>query len=495
MVNFCAIVGCATRADRDVSRSFFRIPALVTHQGEQTREVSQRRRDGWLKRISRDVQESSIKNMRVCDLHFVSGHPSDLFPPDTIDWLPSVNLGHSKFPAPPPGALAREERARRRNKRRKDLEGADSLVALQNDSSSDCATDVCEPMEDHTYIRQPEERETGQECQTDLTGTAITGMQDEINRLTAENLGLKKKLATAEFGEESLKDDEEKVRFYTGLPTYAVLMMVLGLVSDHISVTARSSLTKFQQVFMVLMKLRLHTSVQDLAYRFNTSTSTISRTFALCVDVLYKKTSFFVKWPSREEIQMTMPMVFRTNFGVRVAAVIDCFEVFTDRPTSLVAQAQTWSDYKPHNTVKFLMGITPQGFISFVSPAWDGRASDQEITEESGILDDLLPGDVVLAGRGFDVMDGAGLTCAEVEIQGRKQLSMAELMDTRKLSSVRAHVERLIGCVRQRYRILAGPLPTGYLLTKDADDKTLMDKIVHLCCALTNIADTVLPFD
>ncbi|XP_029967491.1 nectin-4-like isoform X6 [Salarias fasciatus] len=58
-------------------------------------------------------------------------HPSDLFPPDTPDWLPLVDLGHNKVPAPPPAAQARDEHARSRNKRRKDSEAAQSLVALQ----------------------------------------------------------------------------------------------------------------------------------------------------------------------------------------------------------------------------------------------------------------------------------------------------------------------------------------------------------------------------
>ena len=43
--------------------------------------------------------------------------------------------------------------------------------------------------------------------------------------------------------------------------------------------------------------------------------------------------------------------------------------------------------YKHHNTVKFLIGITPQRAISFIPKGWGGRVSDQLITEKCGIFD------------------------------------------------------------------------------------------------------------
>ncbi len=68
----------------------------------------------------------------------------------------------------------------------------------------------------------------------------------------------------------------------------------------------------------------------------------------------------------------------------------------------------TWSKCKHHNTIKFLIGITPQGVISFISKAWGGRVSDKFLTENSGLLKNLLRGDIVLADRGFDIADSIG---------------------------------------------------------------------------------------
>ena len=129
-----------------------------------------------------------------------------------------------------------------------------------------------------------------------------------------------------------------------------------------------------------------------------------------------------------------MPMVFRKAFR-SCAVIIDCFEVFIERPTSLKARAQTWSNYKKHNTAKFLIGITPQSSVSFISKGWGGRVSDVHLTENSGLLRHLLPGDIVLSDREFTIEESVGLLCAEVKhppfTRGKPQLSKLEV-DTQR---------------------------------------------------------------
>jgi len=108
-----------------------------------------------------------------------------------------------------------------------------------------------------------------------------------------------------------------------------------------------------------------------------------------------------LKWPERKQLIETTPLSFRGLFKTKVAVIVDCFEVYIQCPTNLKARAQTWSSYKHHNTVKFLIGISPQGVISFISKAWGGRASDKYFTDNCNLLQNLLQGDIVLAGCGF----------------------------------------------------------------------------------------------
>ena len=66
--------------------------------------------------------------------------------------------------------------------------------------------------------------------------------------------------------------------------------------------------------------------------------------------------------------------------------------------------------------MKVLLGITPQGVVSFVFEPWGGRVSDKHLTEHCGILDKLLPGDVVLADRGIDITESIGMMQARAII-------------------------------------------------------------------------------
>ena len=96
-----------------------------------------------------------------------------------------------------------------------------------------------------------------------------------------------------------------------------------------------------------------------------------------------------------------MPDIFKPKYE-SVRAILDCTEIYVQRSSSILNQALTFSNYKHHNTLKFLVGITPSGVISFVSEAWGGRAS------HSHILDLLDENFTVMADKGFLIEDALG---------------------------------------------------------------------------------------
>jgi len=143
-------------------------------------------------------------------------------------------------------------------------------------------------------------------------------------------------------------------------------------------------------------------------------------------------------WPEREQLRKTMPMSFRKHCPTCVV-ITDCFKIFFERPTALLARAQTFSSYKHHNTVKYLIGITPQGIVSFLSQGWGGQVSDKHLTENSGLLQNLLPGDTILTDRGFDIKESVAIYQANMSIptftRGKSQLDAIE--QTRRIANVR----------------------------------------------------------
>ena len=91
--------------------------------------------------------------------------------------------------------------------------------------------------------------------------------------------------------------------------------------------------------------------------------------------------------------------------------------------------------------------------------------SDKHIVENSGYLRHILPGDIILTDRGFDIADTIALRQATLNIpaftRGCDQLPAKDVEDTRKLANVRIHLERVIGSIRQHFQILSatGVLP------------------------------------
>ena len=74
--------------------------------------------------------------------------------------------------------------------------------------------------------------------------------------------------------------DDEKVRFYTGLPSFDILKTIFEFIKPFL--TGRClTLALFQEFILVSVKLRLDVPCQDLAYRFDISLSAVSWIFGM----------------------------------------------------------------------------------------------------------------------------------------------------------------------------------------------------------------------
>ena len=506
MVKSCCVVGCHEVFKAGGNIKFHRFPK---DEGRRAKWTAAVRRENW----------TPNDNTWICSQHFVNGEKSNN--PLAPNYIPTI------FPQlSSPEKRKQENDVARFEKRQKTkckkFSAYEEQVASSNQAKYLPAIDVtvqpeCSPIREDTDFTSSDETTYNEEfdivsssslnfesfsylppeiCCTFCPETKqkLTGALEKCKKLERKSNALLLKTVTRD----SLVNDDNKVKYYTGLPSFEALNTLVKFVSVGVPSSFVGGLCDcFEQIVITLMRLRLNLGIRDLGYRFGVHESTILRYFSKWLDILEVKLAPFIKWPDRDELQKTMPMEFREKFR-KCTIIIDCFEIFIERPTSLLVRAQTWSNYKKHNTIKYLIGITPQGSVAFISKGWGGRASDVHITEHCGILDNLLPGDVVLADQGFTIEQSVGMFCAEVKhptfTRGKKQLSKLEVDTTQQLAKVRIHVERVIGTVHQKYTLFQGTLPISMVMCNSEDYSTI-DKILLVCCALHNHCDSVVPFD
>ena len=110
-------------------------------------------------------------------------------------------------------------------------------------------------------------------------------------------------------------------------------------------------LPSIDEFLLMMMRLRLGSLNSDLAERFCISPTITSQIFKMWL--VSKVIGSMVYWPDKEQVIATKRSRFRHLPDL--VSIIDCSEIFIEKPKKLSLQFSTWSDYKHHNTMKFLI--------------------------------------------------------------------------------------------------------------------------------------------
>ena len=110
-----------------------------------------------------------------------------------------------------------------------------------------------------TPAQNPKSLYINREVQTNLNEAKISNIIEEKN-------ALKLKLNKFKYDEAHFEENPKDVLYYTGLPSYEVLKSLFEYVKDAIKES--KVLTKFEQLLLCLIRLRLGVSVVDLSRRF-----------------------------------------------------------------------------------------------------------------------------------------------------------------------------------------------------------------------------------
>ena len=190
------------------------------------------RRAMWISAVGRKNWTANAYSW-ICNTHFVSGEKSDN--PLSQGYVPTL-FAHTGSPVKwkAVGDLLRYRRSQAAKRRKICAEPGSSRSADEEDSESNIGNGACE-----------------RSIMTDLSGKDILKLQDELQLLRSESCRLKN--SSECLTEASFQENNAKVKFYTGLPSFTTLMAVFACVSAHVITAPQASLTTFQQFVMVLI--------------------------------------------------------------------------------------------------------------------------------------------------------------------------------------------------------------------------------------------------
>lgn len=491
----CVICGASKMKDPTIS--LYRIPKPI--------EVRTR----WLRELNL-AEEDVTPDSRVCSKHFRDGYREN---------VPSISIGE-KFGLRPSLDTSRGKRQVNRMAKRKQLEESTNstkeIVAAQVtpeppdrsicgsvSSSEDLMFSPGTSNSTFTSPRSPTSCTSIPLANPNVQVTVNAALASQVEILQVENKRLKVQLQEAKqapFSIQSISNDASLVCLYTGFPSYEVFLSFFKFLGPAVHCLhywgtkrterkRRMKLDPLNQLFMTLVKLKLDLNIRDIANRFQISTATVSRYFITWVCFLHHELKEVAWFPSKEQVAETLPHAFREKYPTTFA-IIDASEVFVETPSDLMLQSTTWSNYKHHNTFKFLVACTPNGAICYISPLYLGSVSDPTLTKDCGFLQKLqgMSGISIMADQGFTVKEalselGIGLNLPPF-MDGHGQLPANEVQQGRSIASLRIHVERAIGRMKL-FKII-----TGVFTLKMS---RIANQIISVCAYLTNFHPALVP--
>ena len=221
------------------------------------------------------------------------------------------------------------------------------------------------------------------------------------------------------------------------------------------SFLSSDKLTDEDQLTMYFTKLKTGLPMTQVCVLFGIHADTARKFFESILKSHYAVAKDVgLWWLTKEEIEYTLPESFKNTDYSHTRVIIDASEIRIQCPKAVDAAILCYSSYKSHHTAKFLIGIAPCGLITFMSRAFGGRVTDGHLTNQSGILELLEPGDIVMADKGFptielQVLESNSCLVMPPMCRQKRHFSKHQNEEGYRISSLRIHVERAIQRIKR----------------------------------------------
>ena len=355
------------------------------------------------------------KHSRVCSCHFREGKKSN--GPEIFE------RNRDKLFAEQRGSPS---------KKKKTVPKEKTLAEMIEDAQSNEPLSIEEEKEDRPRTTQ----EVILEAELDLAKRALNNLEEKV------------KYKTWSYSVTELSDDV--VRMETGLPTKEVFEIVVRHAlrfKDSINYFAGwkvESISFEDQIFITLMKVRQNYTNLYLAQLFNCSVATIANIIITFIHVLHAIlfNDIMTSIPSRDKNKLSAPSSFSQYGSCRI--VIDCTDIEVAAPGLMSHQNATYSYYRGMHSFKVIVGVAPNAVVTYVSKLYPGSISDKAIVQESGLLNHLSPGDMILADKGFLIQDIVphGVSVNIPPFLNNGTFTESEVKATKAIARCRIHVER-----------------------------------------------------
>ena len=292
---------------------------------------------------------------------------------------------------------------------------------------------------------------------------------------------------------ERYADNDAVIHMYTGLETFAKFMFVLASLGQAAAQLTyrwgdRPKMSIENQFLMMLIKLRMYKSNEELAVCFKTSTNTVANIVFTWINFAYHQWKEIDIWPVKELVKFYMPRDFRKKFP-KTRIILDGTEIPIKKPKKPHFQQVTFSCYKNRNTLKVIVGATPGGLVSHIPTVYGGSASDRALMEhDREFFQKIEPKDEVMVDKGFNIQDLLAPYDVKLSIptflRKRNQFKPSSRESDKKIASKRVHIERIIGLAKT-YKILTSPL-TG-------PETSIGEQIIFCCFMLCNFRECIVP--
>ncbi|XP_071352417.1 uncharacterized protein [Trachinotus anak] len=421
----CCVPLCTSSAKFNSSISFHTFPS----------DDQQRKR--WIVNIRRENLIIS-HHTRVCSRHFVPEEVTE----------PTGARGRRRLK---PGAVPvlfpwNNDSLGVRNVEVWEQRSRPESVETGEDAGPICAND-------HNYSAAPDPA---------FVASVISDNESFREKIVPQRQQLEQLSLKLRFGLQRFAGSDEDIRFYTGFWSYDHLMRFWQLIETPLhfmgpiarartantdsakqSAATTQALQPIDELFLLLNYLALGPKQRDLADQFGVHQSTVSRIILMWSSFLFSVLGSQQIWIPQDKIIEHLPGEFKDYPDTTV--ILDCTELRCQTPASPLLQSDVYSNYKPHCTLRGMIGMAPHGAVTFVSPLFAGSVSDKQIFLKSGIVSLLRPDMAVMVDRCLLVDD-----CVPCKVYrsafpaGRPQMPADEVRETPSAAHLRVHVESLI---------------------------------------------------